>query len=302
MRSILLLTLLALPLSAETLVLKLAWVNSVKDRATIDASFTIDHAHKHPNPPAADGDMHVAGRAPKEIGLPFVAELMNAAGTLEQAAVTLIHANEGNGKEFPITGAWRLWFEHPAAMQVQFDDVPPAANTNPDHSFEIHPITRYAGQDVAGSLDFVKGFPAHDAKTAFGSYEGMSIALQATDSAITMDVRKAGYNYAVFRMKLLAAPEKLKDGGLAVLADVLDNQGADDNVLASNIRMIFVPNTIPWKLIKQGPAEDGTEFDALGIPRINLNAVSAFIQEAGQVSATRKLPYEMIVVGLHPVP
>ena len=290
-----------MPVHAETLVLKRAWVESFKDRATIDAAFIIDHAHKHANPPAADGDMHVAGRAPKEIGLPLVAEMMNAAGTLEKAAVGLIHANEGNGKKFPITGAWRLWFEHPAAMQVQFADVQPATNTNPDHSFEIHPITRYAGQDVAGSLDFVKNFPGHDAKTSFAAYEGMSIALKATASAVSMDVKKSGYNYAVFRMKLLAAPKKLKDGGLAVVADVLDNKSEDEEVLASKVRMIFLPGTGPWQLINQG-AEDGSEFDALGIPRINLNAVSTFIQEAKQASATRKLPYEMIVVGLHPVP
>ena len=46
------------------------------------------------NSPAADGDMHVAGRAPKEVGLPMVAEMMNAAGTLEKKAFDLIHANE----------------------------------------------------------------------------------------------------------------------------------------------------------------------------------------------------------------
>ena len=298
MRTLPLLLLLAVPLRGETLILKRAWIEQFKDRATIDASFTIDHAHKHPNAPAADGDMHVAGRAPNEIGLPMVAELMNAAGAAEQPAVQLIHAHEGNGQAFPLTGAWRLWFEHPAAVQRQFDDVPAASNTNPDHSFEIHPITSYAGQDVTFSLDFVQGFPAHDARTAFGAYEAMSIALQATDSAVSMDVKKAGYNYAVFRMKLLAAPVKLDDGGLAALADVLDNQGTEESVLASNIRMIFVPNTGPWKLVSQGAGE-GSEFDALGIPRVNLNAVSAFLDAANGASATRKLPYEMIVVGLH---
>src|SRR5664279_2800380 len=115
-------------MTAETLVLKRAWVEAFKDRATIDASFTIDHAHPHPNAPKDDGDMHVAGRAPTEVGLPMVAEMMNAAGALEKAAVDLIHKNEGNQKAFPISGAWRLWFEHPAPSQTQFDPVPPATN------------------------------------------------------------------------------------------------------------------------------------------------------------------------------
>src|SRR4051812_13845868 len=158
MRIPILLLLIAASLPAETLILKRAWVETFKDRATIDAAFIIDHAHKHANPAAEDGDIHVAGRAPKEIGLPMVAEMMNAAGNLEKGAFDLIHVNEGNGKSTPITGAWRLWFEHPANSQKQFDPVPVASNTNPDHSFEIHPITKYGGQDVVGSFDFVKGF------------------------------------------------------------------------------------------------------------------------------------------------
>lgn len=296
MKPTILILLFAGRMPAETLVLKRTWVETFKDRATIDASFTIDHAHKKANPPAKDGDMHVAGRAPKEVGLPMVAEMMNAAGSLEKAAFDLIHQNEGNQKASPITGAWRLWFEHPAALQKQFDTVPPATNTNPDHSFEIHPVTNYAGKDVLGSLDFVKDFPAHDAHSSFTSYEKMSISLQATKTAITMNAKKSGFNYALFRMKVRAAPTKLVDGGLAVIADVLDNLD-EETVIASKVRMIFVAGTGPWKLIGQGAA-GGSEFDALGIPRVNLNAISTFLKAAGSAASTRKLPYEMIVVGL----
>src|ERR1700676_5452099 len=132
-RSITALCLAATCVNSGTLVLKRAWIEQFKDRATIDASFTIDHAHPKPNPAANDGDMHVAGRAPKEIGLPMVAEIMNAAAPNEQAAVKLIHDNEGTGQFITVTGAWRLWFEHPpsAGTQTQFAIVPPAGNTNP---------------------------------------------------------------------------------------------------------------------------------------------------------------------------
>src|SRR5512135_1955186 len=58
-----------------SVVLKKAWVKQYKDRATIDAKFTVDHAHKKPNAAKNDGDMHVAGRAPTEVGLPMVAEV-----------------------------------------------------------------------------------------------------------------------------------------------------------------------------------------------------------------------------------
>ena len=57
----------------NTVVLKRAFVEKYKDRATIDATFIVDHAHKNPNAPSKDGDMHVAGRAQTEIGLPMVA-------------------------------------------------------------------------------------------------------------------------------------------------------------------------------------------------------------------------------------
>src|SRR5436190_8960411 len=137
MRETLLFLLLACRTPADTLILNRAWMEKFKDRATIDASFTIDHAHKHANAPADDGDMHVSGLAPKDVGLPMVAELMNAAGTLEKTVFDLIHTNEPSSKAFAITGAWRLWFEHPSPQQVQFAHFDRASNTNPDHSFEI---------------------------------------------------------------------------------------------------------------------------------------------------------------------
>ncbi|MEO8596833.1 MAG: hypothetical protein ABI759_26170 [Candidatus Solibacter sp.] len=299
MKLLLAILLLAGLSSAETLILKRAWLENFKDRATIDATFFIDHAHKKANAASADGDMHVAGRAPKEVGLPMVAEMMNAAGTLQKAAVNLIHANEGKPTSAPINGAWRLWFEHPAPLQKQFDPVAVASNTNPDHSFEIHPILKYGGLDVSGSVDFVKGFPAHDAKASFASYEKMTVALKATATAVTMDAKKSGFNYAVYRMRILGKPKKLDDGGLAVLADVFDAKD-EETALASKVRMIFLPGTGPWKTVGSD-GDDGSTYDAMGIPRVNLNAISTFLKAAGTASATRKLPYEMIVVALKEV-
>jgi hypothetical protein len=43
----------------------------------------------------------------------------------------------------------------------------------------------------------------------------------------------------------------------------------------------------------------GDELEVLGIPRLNLNAISTAINsKAGTPSGPRKLPYEMIVVAL----
>jgi hypothetical protein len=70
------------PLEANAenvLILNDAFIQKYKNKATIDADYVVDKAHKKPNPAAKDADIHVAGRAPKEIGLATVAEMMNAA-------------------------------------------------------------------------------------------------------------------------------------------------------------------------------------------------------------------------------
>src|ERR1041385_3620607 len=135
---------------AQTLVLQRSFIEKYKNRATIDAMFIVDHAHHHPNTPANDGDLHASGRS-DEVGLPMVSEVMNAAG--ESTVLEAIHQNEMTHAATTISGAWRIWFEHPSAVpQIQFHTVPPAANTNPDHCFEIHPITQYGGNSTLDSL------------------------------------------------------------------------------------------------------------------------------------------------------
>ncbi len=279
-----------------TLILKRAWIEKFKDRATIDASFTVDHAHKKPNAAKDDGDMHVAGRAPQEVGLPMVAEVVNAAGPGQQQAIKLIHGNEGSGKFVAISGAWRLWFEHPAVLQTQFANVPKAGNTNPDHSFQIHPVSKFAGEDISSSFTFVPGFDGYDAKKAFGAYEKLSISIRSTATAVTLDSKRVFYNYVHFKLRLVGNPFQLKDGGFAVFADIEDEEAEGDDAIAEKVRMIFVPATPPWKKIQN--ASEGNEFQALGIPRVNLNAIAAFVQAAKNAAVTRKLPYEIIVVGM----
>lgn len=288
--------------SAATLVLKRAFIEQFKDRATIDATFVVDHAHKKPNKPADDGDMHVAGRASKEVGLPMVAEIMNAADTDTKVvtAIKMIHDNEGTSEALAISGAWRVWFEHPPSQgsQIQGATVPKSGNTNPDHCFEIHPVTKVAASDLTATFHDVKGFPGKETEKAFGAYEKLKITLRATKTAVTMDSTKTGFNYVKFTMHTTGALTKLKDGGFAVTADVLAEEGDEDEALASNVRMIFVKDTPPWKKAMSGLAI-GDELEVLGVPRLNLNAISTVVNsKSGVPSGKRKLPYEMIVVAL----
>src|SRR2546426_216605 len=101
----LLLLLLPVLVYAEVeIVLKSSFIETYKNRATINVNYVIDKAHKTPNPPSKDGDMHVAGRA-QEVGLPIVAEIMNA--RFHRNAVDLVHQLEGTGQSIQLSGAWR---------------------------------------------------------------------------------------------------------------------------------------------------------------------------------------------------
>jgi hypothetical protein len=236
----------------------------------------------------------------------MVAEMMNAsdASESEKKVVTLIAAKQKSGDTVAISGAWRLWFEHPSQLQTQFDNVPIPKDSGPPHCFEIHPVTSFDGQDVTSTFRFVQGFKGYDADTAFKKYESGTITIKGSGTSVRLDSKKMVYNYTHFRMHLLGKPAKLSDGGFVALADVTDEKsgGEEDDVIAARIRMIFVPKTPPWekidKAIKDGSIDEEFSLDALGIPRLNLNAIATFLDSAANANDERKLPYEIIVVGV----
>lgn len=295
---VILIVLAAVSAQAATLVLKRAWIEKFKDRSTIDAALLIDKAHKSANSPKEDGDMHLAGRAAKEIGLPMVVELMNARD--EKQARALIRDNEGKNTPVAVSGVWRVWFEHPPGgdvAQKQFDTVDPPTDTNPAHMFEIHPVTKLGTIDLVGTLRPINGFTPHPAAAAFGAYESKSLKLKATKSAVTLISTKVVFNYTKFVLRVTSNVTTLDDGGFALLADVGEEGGDEDDALATNVRMIFVPGSEPWKKVRDG-VQAGDEMSVVGIPRLNLNAVSTAIATIGTAQITRKLPYEMIIVSL----
>ena len=83
----------------------------------------------------------------------MVAEIMNA--NEEKDALAVIKEFNGNGtrpaKTVKLSGVWRLWCEHPGdeVKFVQGSYKNPIFNsTNPDHVFEIHPVTKINDVDV----------------------------------------------------------------------------------------------------------------------------------------------------------
>lgn len=294
--------LLVSTLHAGTLTLSADFVNRNKNRATIvmknfelDAHLTSPHSI---GKSGDDGDVHMAGRA-DEVQLPMVAEIMNAGLAAESKSVSLMNGTS-QGDKIPMTGVWRIWFEHPSTgEQVQGDSVDVPANSNPAHVFEIHPITNFAGQDIADSSlvpiadpDDGKTYEAYPAKVAFGAYEKLKASFSISATAVSITAKKAVYNYTEFVLDPAGKAVK-GDDGVFVLANVYDVSDEEDAVTDSPRRMVFVENTEPARQLLA--LKKGQRMHVMGIPRVNLAEVAAMSTgETDNVS----LPYEMIIVAV----
>jgi hypothetical protein len=146
------LLLLSVSASADTtLELKNDFIEAFKNRATIEATYSVKFSHPKPKTPSPgkssnDGDIHISGTAP-EIGLLTVAEIMNAKDFLN--VVKFVHDREGSNVAIAMTGVWRIWPEHGGeSLHVQGEaDPAEITDTNPDHIFEIHPLTKVGSCD-----------------------------------------------------------------------------------------------------------------------------------------------------------
>jgi hypothetical protein len=277
--------------------LKKAWATKYADRTSLQAQMVIHHAHKSPNSIGSggdDGDMHFSGES-ADVGLPFVAEIVNAALPGEHSAVADVKASEGSTSKVTVTGAWRLWFEHPSATQTQGANNPFAPdNTNPDHSFEIHPVSQIEQDGVQASFIQIKGYTPYTADVAFSYFDKSKVTIRASSSGISIRSKKLKYNYVGFAIELTHPPKKVSDGYI-VLAKVLSGDG-DEEAANGERRMIFVGGTAAAAKIQN--AASGDRFDVLGIPRINLNAVLALAAKHHTAQFDAQLPYEMIIVGV----
>ena len=272
--------------------LKNTFIEKFKDRATIDASFSVDKAHKRPNTPAKDGDLHVAGRA-TQVGLPMVAEIMNAKSQVP--SMDAIHAAETNGQKVELAGVWRLWCEHGGDVeQVQGAALQKFKTTNPPHVFQIHPVTSVNGTSIVNSLEPTEGYTPKTAEAAFTKYEALRFHMDVSKSSVTsFTTTMAGFNYAEFVMKPNEEPRTLADG-TGVLATVYTLEG---ELLVHERRMVFVKDSSAEAALKALPAGQGLK--VIGIPRISLK-LHAWRRERAKTNKkvlSWGLPYEMVIVG-----
>jgi hypothetical protein len=277
-----------------TIVLQNDFIEEYKRRVTIDTAYTVDMAHKQPNPPAKDGDLHAAGRA-DEVKLPIVAEIMNARD--DPQAVKIIHDAEAGGQKVALSGAWRIWCEHGGdSEQIQGAALQPFTTTNPPHVFEVHPITKLNDHDLLPTLKPIGGFQTKDASEAFTKYEGIRCEIIPGADTTTLVTTMAGYNYVEFIMEINSQPLEVADG-VMVMCKVRD---LEDELLVQNRRMVLVKDSEVERKTRGKPV--GTKLHVLGLPRIDLSLVSWRVKAAAagrQEVLKWGLPYEIILVGFY---
>jgi hypothetical protein len=295
--SIALLVLLAtVPLGATEVLLKNTWIEKHKNRVTTAITFKVEKAHKKPNDigeKSDDGDMHLAGRS-AQVGLPMVVEIVNAALPAHVSVLADVKAAAAVQATVDMAGAWRVWFEHPGQKKrSQGDPVDPPVNTNPDHVFEIHPVTRWKADPLDESFVPIEGFTAHEAAIAFGRYEKMIVTVNKGTAFTSLEAKMIGFNYTEFIMILTSAPKKVDDGVMA-LAQIADLSGTI--LVSTPRRMVFAGNTAPATIVAK--AKKGAKLQALGIPRLNLERLMVKADEAKGEAVDVKGAYEMIIVGI----
>ncbi len=200
-----------------------SFIRTYKDRATIDVLFTVDKASKRAKPAFLDGDFHIAGRAPG-IGLPVVAEIKNSA--FEKEALDLIHRFEGTGEPIRMSGAWRIWPEHAGSgEEVQGEELPGFDITDPDHVFEIHPVTYVKDKSILDSFRPVEGYSPGKADTVFQSYKNTKCRIIPENKATTIITRKGAFNDVEFVMEISDGRQDIARDGRFVNAKCAEFEG-----------------------------------------------------------------------------
>lgn len=300
------------PPPGQGLVIELdnAFIDAYRDRATIETEFKIadlSAVHK----PASDGEVHVGGWS-YEAGLAGVAEVMNAANLGKKPRLALLAAKNA-GQKVTVTGAWRLWGEHGGTapqLQAKGTDphfpLPGEYPSNPDHVFEVHPVTKVkVGNKVTDATDAVgetPGFTPHDAQKAFvQGYELLPCKIIPKNGRTRIVTKSLGFNFTEFIFRLGEAPVALTDpagkpDGHGVIGSVFDTDG---ELLVRNRRVVFLPGTAADEEVKG--MKEGGRLRVTGIPRISLKLVHWRLEHKDSTEYDTPplewhLPYEMIIV------
>jgi hypothetical protein len=316
--------------SEVELTLTTDFILKYKNRVTIDAEVTpvfFSKIHGRGATGGDDGDIHIAVLPSAEIGLSTVIELQNARDAGD--AIDLLQQARQSKEAIGVTGVWRIWAEHGGEFRyIQGAPIPKYPHSNPDHVFEIHPVTKVGSQSTLATLAPIEGFTAPDERAldAFHTYERIRSEirphkksqpitdnshhsiLMPSDSA-TIRLQMAGFNYVKFRMRLTdKRGVEIEDGvwaqpedGMFVFAEIY-GPDEDEEPLVHKRRLGFVRDSEPFR--KVGGMKIGDCMLVLGIPRLNLELVAWRLglgvrQPHSNEVLSWNLPYELVIVAVY---
>jgi hypothetical protein len=285
--------------SGISITLKKSFIDEYADRATMVTDFIVDRALSHPHPAKADGELHIAGRAVKA-DLATVAELTNPADSSVNAFKGLDKPGLSDAERtVKIEGAWRIWCEHAGTLNQSQADPPIGRfmTSNPDHVFEIHPITKFNGTSLLNTFVPITGFEPKDADKAFRAYENVACRIRVNGALVTITTKSVGDNFADFVFEPDDKPVFQAADGKFSIGQI---HSLDGELIARRRRVVFVKGTPPeTKLTNLGP---GKRLHVVGIPRINLALVKHRVEHATanlvdpDNPLNWDLPYELIIV------
>jgi hypothetical protein len=281
--------------SLKQITLRRDFVEKYKNRVTITSPTRIVHAG-NVHSQADDGDQHLAALA-DEVNIALCAEIMNARG---EDVVQAMKSAAQFQDVIAISGAWRLWCEHPGDdPHVQDDPIAPYPHSNPDHVFEIHPVHRAATAD--GTFDLhhtlrpITGYTPKPASTFRTIYQKLPCRIEFDAQTISIFTKKVGYNYVKFILEIDDDQQFITLDGRIVRCNVLD---MNRNTVVRNRRMVFIKDTPPEIAVRT--LNRGDQLTVLGMPRINLAIVSWRVRNAQfhPEALEWNLPYEMVICGV----
>ncbi len=294
---------------SQSITLRKSFVDSFQYRATIDCNYDVWYTHHSAKPAADDGDIHFSGYD-KRIGLPSVAEILNAKE--QRPAIDTIIAHEGKGKTnntlLQMTGVWRLWPEHMGSgvnfvqgMKLTKAKIQ-SKTTNPDHVFEIHPMVSIEDINLISSFKNIEGYEPYDWRYVYGKFRQKSFTISSTTKNVKMVTSQIGYNYIDLWVRIDSLPE-IEDGAYAYCRTFdSDFDPENDNINAKTVtektRIVLVKDSEAYT-----EAQDkgvGGFMHILGTPRINLSLVSwrVSVSNSRPEVLTWRFPFEIIADGI----
>jgi hypothetical protein len=283
--------------SGIRIVLDRAFINKYADRLTMQSDFVVHQAGKV-HKAKDDGELHIAGVA-TEARLPTVAELMNPERLDVDRFNELERKDAADERTINLEGVWRIWCEHAGTRdQFQGAELPERfPNSNPDHVFEIHPVTKIGDRCLLHTLRPIEGFTPKEAERAILAYENVPFHIRSDGTHVTLDTKGVGFNF----VELIVDPDEERnpvvvEDGRFVLCQLRDTDG---ELIARRRRVGFVKGTDAEE--KARTIGEG-RLRVVCIPRINLRLVRWRLDNADDPRFDHPLdwdlPYELIVVGL----